>query len=75
MIPEIRIKTTKADGFTLLEVADNGLGIKEEDRDSVFAMYKKRYKLLIPIPSYFLLGLPRYKRVGSATPTGNHVLD
>jgi PAS domain S-box-containing protein len=40
-ILEIRIKTTKADGYTMLEVADNGLGIKEEDKDRVFVMYQR----------------------------------
>jgi len=39
--PEIKIKTTKTDGYTLLLVSDNGLGIKEEDKDKVFSMYRR----------------------------------
>jgi hypothetical protein len=39
--PEISIKTTKTGGFTLLQVADNGMGIKEEDKNKVFAMYHR----------------------------------
>jgi PAS domain S-box-containing protein len=40
-IPEIQIRTKKIDGFILLEVIDNGLGIKKEDKDKVFSMYKR----------------------------------
>lgn len=38
---EISIKTTTTDGFTLIEVADNGIGIKEEDKNKVFSMYER----------------------------------
>lgn len=39
--PEISIKTTRSEGFTLLEVTDNGLGIKESDKSRVFSMYQR----------------------------------
>jgi PAS domain S-box-containing protein len=40
-IPEIQIRSKKIDGYTLLEIIDNGLGIKKEDKDKVFSMYKR----------------------------------
>lgn len=39
--PEISIKTSRTDNFTLLEVSDNGLGIKEEDKQRIFAMHQR----------------------------------
>jgi PAS domain S-box-containing protein len=39
--PEIRIRTEKIENFTLLSIADNGQGIKEEDKKNVFSMYKR----------------------------------
>ena len=39
--PEIIIRTEKIENFTLLTVADNGQGIKEEDKRNVFAMYQR----------------------------------
>lgn len=38
---EICIKTSKEGPFTLLEVSDNGLGIKEKDLKKVFSMYQR----------------------------------
>ncbi|GGI29424.1 chemotaxis protein CheB [Pedobacter mendelii] len=39
--PEISITTEKADGFIILTVKDNGMGIKKERLDFVFKMYKR----------------------------------
>lgn len=39
--PEISIKTSKVNGFTLLEVSDNGIGIKEEDQKRIFVMHQR----------------------------------
>lgn len=39
--PQISIKTTRTDGYTLLEVADNGIGIKEEHKQRIFSMYQR----------------------------------
>lgn len=39
--PEIFIHTRKSDGQVLLEVRDNGLGIKEEEKSKVFQMYER----------------------------------
>lgn len=39
--PEIKIRTEKADKYILLTVADNGIGIKEEDKKNVFSMYQR----------------------------------
>ena len=39
--PVIKIKTTKSDGFTLLEVSDNGLGIKRDDQEKILLMYQR----------------------------------
>lgn len=38
---EISIKTTLSDGYTLLEVADNGSGIKEEHQGRIFSMHQR----------------------------------
>jgi PAS domain S-box-containing protein len=44
-IPEIRVSTSRANKkYILLKVSDNGLGIKEEDKDKVFSMYKRLNK-------------------------------
>ncbi|MFD3003902.1 ATP-binding protein [Pontibacter toksunensis] len=39
--PEIRVTTTCADGFTLLTVQDNGLGLRKQDQLKVFGMFKR----------------------------------
>lgn len=39
--PEISINTSKLNGFTLLEVSDNGIGIKEEDQKRIFVMHQR----------------------------------
>lgn len=39
--PEITIRTSKEDGYILLEISDNGIGIKEEDKQKVFSMYQR----------------------------------
>jgi two-component system CheB/CheR fusion protein len=39
--PEIKIKTEKVDGFILLSVKDNGIGIKKERQNFVFKMYHR----------------------------------
>lgn len=39
--PEISIKTSKVNGFTLLEVSDNGIGIKEQDQKRIFTMHQR----------------------------------
>ncbi|MFN3405385.1 MAG: PAS domain S-box protein [Cytophagaceae bacterium] len=43
-IPEIFIRTSKVDQYILLEVADNGLGIKESDKSKVFEMYQRLHE-------------------------------
>src|SRR5690606_38234023 len=39
--PRVVIETQKNGGFTLLRVSDNGRGIGEEDKNSVFLMYRR----------------------------------
>lgn len=39
--PEVHISTKKLGSYIILEVRDNGLGIKPEDKDNVFYMYKR----------------------------------
>jgi len=39
--PELVLSTEKRDDFFILVVKDNGLGIKEEDKSKVFAMYNR----------------------------------
>lgn len=39
--PEIRIKTSKENGFILLEVSDNGIGIKEQNQKRMFTMHQR----------------------------------
>ncbi len=39
--PEIRVTTTKVDSYTLLSVQDNGLGLKNEDKEKVFGMFQR----------------------------------
>lgn len=39
--PEITIKTSKADGFILLSVKDNGIGISKDRTDFIFEMYHR----------------------------------
>jgi PAS domain S-box-containing protein len=38
---EIQIISKKVDSYILLEVSDNGLGIKNEDKNKIFSMYKR----------------------------------
>ncbi|RNI28879.1 PAS domain S-box protein [Rufibacter latericius] len=38
---EISISTHHVPGFTVLSVSDNGLGMKPEDRDKIFTMFKR----------------------------------
>ncbi|MBB6612416.1 hybrid sensor histidine kinase/response regulator [Pontibacter sp. Tf4] len=39
--PEIKITTTQAGEFTLLTVQDNGLGVRKQDKDKVFDMFRR----------------------------------
>jgi len=39
--PKISIKTTLKNGYTLLEVKDNGIGIKEEHQQRIFSMHQR----------------------------------
>ncbi|MHC2991627.1 histidine kinase [Pontibacter sp. HJ8] len=39
--PEIAITTSRGEGFTLFSVRDNGLGIKKQDQQKVFGMFKR----------------------------------
>jgi signal transduction histidine kinase len=39
--PVVKIKTKKVTNGILLTVEDNGLGIKEEDKEKVFSMFKR----------------------------------
>lgn len=42
--PEIAITTTAvADGYTLLSVRDNGLGLRDQDKQKVFGMFKRMH--------------------------------
>jgi PAS domain S-box-containing protein len=40
-VPEILIKTSKTDGWYLIMVKDNGIGIKKENQGKVFHMFKR----------------------------------
>jgi signal transduction histidine kinase len=40
-IPVVLISTERRNDFFILKVQDNGLGIKEEDKNKVFAMYNR----------------------------------
>ncbi|MFD2247149.1 sensor histidine kinase [Pontibacter ruber] len=39
--PIIEITTSRSDGYTLLTVRDNGLGLRKEDQQKVFGMFKR----------------------------------
>lgn len=39
--PEVSIISSKQDGQTVLTIKDNGLGIKKEDQDKIFVMFKR----------------------------------
>jgi PAS domain S-box-containing protein len=39
--PHIHVSTEKSNGFILLKVSDNGLGIKEEDKGKVLAIFER----------------------------------
>jgi two-component system, chemotaxis family, CheB/CheR fusion protein len=39
--PEIFIKSSKVDNFILLRIQDNGLGIKQENKERIFSMFKR----------------------------------
>jgi signal transduction histidine kinase len=39
--PEINISTKKIQDYILLEVSDNGIGIKEENKQKIFSMYER----------------------------------
>lgn len=39
--PEISVKTEKTNNYILLKVKDNGIGIKEEDKGKVLALYQR----------------------------------
>ncbi|WP_238395705.1 PAS domain S-box protein [Pontibacter pudoricolor] len=39
--PEVRISTYRQDDYVVLEVADNGLGIKKEHQHKLFSMFKR----------------------------------
>ncbi len=39
--PIVQVSTWIEDGFIVLEVKDNGLGIKKEDQEKVFGMFKR----------------------------------
>ncbi|MBC5772567.1 hybrid sensor histidine kinase/response regulator [Pontibacter sp. KCTC 32443] len=39
--PEVRITSASAGDYTLLTVQDNGLGVKKEDQEKVFDMFKR----------------------------------
>ncbi|MER2997499.1 CHASE domain-containing protein [Pontibacter populi] len=39
--PEVKISTYRQDGYVVLEVTDNGLGIKKEHQHKLFSMFKR----------------------------------
>ena len=39
--PQVAISTRRENGFFLLQVTDNGLGIPEKDQDKLFQMFKR----------------------------------
>lgn len=41
--PEVSISTATEDGYTLLTVRDNGLGVRQQDRQKVFEMFKRMH--------------------------------
>lgn len=40
-VPEIRISTKKQNGYTCIAVQDNGLGIRKEDQEKLYGMFKR----------------------------------
>jgi PAS domain S-box-containing protein len=40
-VPQIHISTEKTNGYILLQIKDNGLGIKEEDKGKVLAIFER----------------------------------
>lgn len=40
-IPEVKIKTSIFENYCLIKVFDNGIGIKEEDKETIFKMFKR----------------------------------
>lgn len=41
--PEIYLKTQSVEGYILLTVEDNGLGIEETDKEKIFTMFKRMH--------------------------------
>lgn len=39
--PVVKVRTEKQKGYILLSVSDNGIGIKDTDKEKIFAMYKR----------------------------------
>jgi two-component system, sensor histidine kinase and response regulator len=39
--PEISIKTQRSDGFIILTIKDNGLGMNLQDKNKIFSMFKR----------------------------------
>ncbi|AKD03668.1 hybrid sensor histidine kinase/response regulator [Pontibacter korlensis] len=39
--PEVKVSTKLVDGYTLLTVRDNGLGLRKQDQQKVFGMFKR----------------------------------
>lgn len=42
--PQIRLQSQPAEGYILLQVKDNGIGIADSDRDKVFQMYERLHQ-------------------------------
>ncbi|MCC9169217.1 ATP-binding protein [Pontibacter harenae] len=55
--PEISTRTTLVEGYTLLEMTYNGLGIKEEHQKRMFAMQQRIEKNNVGVFSGVGLGL------------------
>ncbi|HEY4650328.1 MAG TPA: ATP-binding protein, partial [Pontibacter sp.] len=42
--PSVRVSTYRKNDFVVLEIADNGLGIRKEQQHKLFSMFKRLHK-------------------------------
>jgi signal transduction histidine kinase len=41
---QIEITTSQNDGFFILQISDNGIGIRKDNQEKIFAMFKKGHE-------------------------------